>query len=180
MKLKWLVILFTASFLAHFSQATQDVLQGDWKTECLILEEDVVQSKINIQENIWTSIHTGYEDEKCQRPYLEFRQVQKALVLGADLDLTAIESSYTPLTNEISEALNLIRYCGIETWKMGEAQIVNGKECQDFQAPKIGSVLYTTYKISVGRLYLGRPGKGKRGQTAEDRLSEYETYFYSK
>lgn len=180
MKLKWLVILFTASFLAHFSQATQDVLQGDWKTDCLILEEDNLQSQIQIQENIWTSTHTGYEDEKCQKPYLEFHQIQKALVHGNDLDLTTMESSYTPLTKEIAEALNLIRYCGIETWKVGSAQIVNGKECQDFQVPRVGSVLYTTYKLTESHLYLGRPGKGKRGQTTEDRLSEYETYFYSK
>ncbi|MEN0057788.1 MAG: hypothetical protein AAGB31_03045, partial [Bdellovibrio sp.] len=91
-----------------------------------------------------------------------------------DLDLTALEATYTPLTDEVTEALNWIAYCGLTNWKTGEAQVVSGRQCDEYTPPTAGDVTYTIYDLRWAsdvsqELFLGERSLQYDGRTPEKR-----------
>lgn len=142
--MKILICLLALSFSVLTAQASG---KTQWKTECYKVDDDVLREEL-IQNNLqWLHNHVAYEDDNCQTPYLRYQQVSTARISGHQLDLTHVETSYTALTDEVAEALNLIAWCEITDWKSQEKRIVTGKDCGDFKPRSEGEVTYTFFEI---------------------------------
>ena len=106
-----------------------------YEQKCKIIgDDDIVQMSL-IQDG-QTLIHrvTAYEEENCQKQYLIFDRVY-LLEKTNDSALFLIHQKalYTPLTQEVAKALNLINYCGYRSWLNGQSKDVTGQKCDDFQ-----------------------------------------------
>jgi hypothetical protein len=103
-------------------------------------DEDTLQSVIDIESGRWIQTHVAFEDGACKIPYLIYQTEYSAQADGGDLDLAMAEASYTLLSDEVSEVLNMIGYCGFTNWKAHEKKTVTGLLCDEFQVPKISPI----------------------------------------
>lgn len=159
---------------------------GSYLRSCYVVgDDDVLQSALQIQQNKWIQTHTAFEEDSCQTPYLIFETQYRALVVDSNVDLVVEEVSYTTLSKEVSDALNLIKYCGFTNWKAHQKKIVTGLLCDEFQAPKAAEILFSIFKIQVNAdqsiaLYLGKPAAGEDGKSSSTRYRGIEAAPYLK
>lgn len=161
--------------------------EGIYERPCMMFgDEDVLSSELIIQKNIWTTTHTAFEDTACEMPYLVFQTRYKAKLQKTDVDLTALEFSYTVLTDEVAEALNFIEYCGFHDWQKDITKTVTGLQCADFTVPASGEITYSIFEYNEtgainSELYLGVPSVFRDGKTPEARHDQTEIWpYYSK
>jgi hypothetical protein len=148
-----------------------------FQTACYSIDDDVLKEELNQSGDTWQHRYIAYEKENCEVPYLYFDNSFAVKQDGNKLDLTYQDISYTPLSSEVAEALNLSKWCGLTGWKKDEAQNVLSKECGDYKAPKKGQGLYSIYELRKEgtELALGVESKDHKGDTAEtrhDKLSD--------
>lgn len=152
---------------------------ANYQRPCYLDEDDALSTHLAIENNKWTITHTAFEDEACATEYLIYENQYKVIQAGNDLDMTVVETSYTPVTDETTEALNLIGYCGFFDWQKKEKKVVSQSVCGDFVPPQLGEVLYTYYKAgqdSDGRdqLFLGESWAEFNGSTPDQRHQRLE------
>jgi|GEM_PF-6579680 hypothetical protein len=153
-----------------------------WQTSCYNIDDDVLRQELLDEGTSWRHRHIAYEKENCEAAYLFYDIHYKVKQDGAKIDLTHIATAYTPLTAEVAEALNLIRWCGLDGWKKDEAQSIAGQECGDFKVPSKGQMLYSIFELkNDGKdLFLGEATVAKPGTTPENRHEKLSTRAFQK
>lgn len=103
----------------------------------IVNDEDVLKMALiftdpNLSDRVtWRT--TAFEDENCKTPYIIFdRLFQFISNTPSEILLISLESSYTPISDEVAEALNMMNYCELNTWQAGQKQVVTGRTCQDY------------------------------------------------
>lgn len=106
-----------------------------FKQDCQITADgDILQMILHIQDSKLVYTATAFEEENCLKPYLIFEREYSILQKNSDsMQTKHLMASYTPLSNEVSEALNMIIYCGIMTWENTNKTDVTGAYCDPFQ-----------------------------------------------
>ncbi|MBS1971158.1 MAG: hypothetical protein JSU04_12665 [Bdellovibrionales bacterium] len=174
-----LIVLLNMAFAAT-------PVDGSYLRSCYTVnDDDTLQSVIDIQADKWTQTHVAFEDSACKTPYLIYQIEYNVKVGDHDLDLAMARASYTPLSDEVSEALNMIAYCGFTTWKSHEKKNVTGLLCDEFQVPKASEVLYSNFKLQMNpdqsvALYLGASAQGEDGKSVSARYRGTESVPYLK
>lgn len=174
-----LIVLLNLAFAA----APAD---GSYLRSCYTVnEDDALQSVMQIQQDKWTQTHTAFEEASCKTPYLIYQTEYKAAVSGGELDLSVVEASYTILSREVAEALNMVNYCGFNNWKPNAKRVVTGLLCDEFQVPAQSDVLYSIFKIQPNAdqdaaLYLGASAQNEDGKTPSARHQGFESTPYLK
>lgn len=133
-----LVFFISCTTNAH---STNLSAKGDWIQSCHeAFDEDYLKqiALIDEKEFLWYAI--AHEDENCKMPYLIFSRKYKTLDLTKN-EFEVTQVTYRSMTDEVTEALNLIGFCGFADWQTYEDKDVTGKTCGDFQAPNKGKVL---------------------------------------
>lgn len=159
--------------------------QGTFVRPCYAVSDDILNSEIQISGSAWSTKFTAFEESGCKTAYLVFEtlysiQHQEPHPSGFHkLDLSVQEVSYTPLSDEVAEALNFMTYCGFDNWKKDEKKIVTGLICDEFEAPAKGTILYTIFQISKeASLMLGTESKGAEGFSENTRHQHLDKKEY--
>ena len=148
-----------------------------WQTSCYSIDDDVLKQELLDEVTSWRHRHIAYEKENCETAYLYYDIHYKVKQEGTKIDLTHVSTAYTPLSAEVAEALNLIRWCGLDGWKKDESQSIAGQECGDFKVPEKGKMLYSIYELkNNGKdLFLGEGTIARPGTTPENRHDKLST-----
>lgn len=181
-------ILILLSFFSISTQAkTRSLLQDQLiflQTCHVIGEDDYVTSSIEITNEFKVGSHfnlklIAYEDKNCETPYLQYNQYfQMRDFQGHNLNLRTNKITYTAFTNEVTDALNMINYCGFTSWQVGEEKIVTGKVCDDFQQLEVGQTLYQILKFnSVEKVQFGKIQGLQNGRSEKQRPTQFDLEF---
>lgn len=145
-------------------------------------DDDMLTSKIKIENNAWTVTHTAYVDEACKETYLIFETKSKVKVDGEKIDMTTLEVSYVSTRDDVTRALNEIAFCEKQDWVTNQRQIVTGHQCQDFAAPAKGEVIYSIFQTQNTdnqiTAHIGAPTLKADGKSADRRHTEVEAQPY--
>lgn len=175
-------LFFLIILLALQSQA-QQVYSQSCKT---ILDDDYVQFSIenksaDFKKNDLVNLKViAFEDDECQTPYLKFHQYFKVENRNeTQLDLKTIKVTYTALTQEVANALNLIKYCGIKNWKPAIETNVTGNICDEYRQLAVGDPYFQIIQIQDGFLKFG-PLHDKKfdGRQPSHRPLEFDSLDY--
>lgn len=169
------VFLFVLS-LAAFANASETV----YTQACRVInEDDYVQLKVqtDLKNNFALTI-TAFEDENCETAYLVIDRYFKIQSLENEkLNLVTEKISYTSLSNEVSQALNMTAYCGLKNWKTKVEQNVTGRECDHYLQLKAGQAFYQILKAQQSSIWLGDDMAGKNGRSEDSRPNNYDLEF---
>lgn len=145
----------------------------------VINEDDYVQFKVQTDlENKFSVTITAFEDENCEVPYLVIERNFKIQSLEKEkLNLNTEKISYTSLSNEVSEALNMGAYCGLKNWKTKIEQNVTGRECDHYLQLKADQAFYQILKTNESSLWLGNDMTAKNGRSEATRPDSYDIEF---
>ena len=118
---------------------------GEWLQSCTIMnEDDYIQNLVMVDVKLFDLVTFAYEEEGCKNAYLIFKRnysfnelesVATSETQSTKLKAVVEKVSYTSLTDEVTEALNMIDYCGESDWVTFREKIVTGKNCGDFNVP---------------------------------------------
>lgn len=179
--LSTLILLFSSLGLA--APAWEDLL-GNWQKDCRDLEGDflVVQIKVEKKSSkyLWTDTQIAYEDDQCVSAYLKFEMNYAPSLSANNIDLVLTDVAYTPLTNEVGEALNSMEFCGISNWQMNKRQSILDKACDGVGNYSSGQKLYSIVKTAPASLFVGMPDDTFDGTTSAKRHLQYEPTAYRK
>nr|BFD63747.1 hypothetical protein BdHM001_24280 [Bdellovibrio sp. HM001] len=168
-------LLFALTQLA-FAAPQQAVTYYD--RPCYSDDGDVLTTHLQVQDGKWVLTHIAYEEDACKQSYLAFEIQYGVRIDGGNVDLTVTESSYTPLTEEVAEALNMVRYCEYTDWRRNEKKVVSGYLCDEYKAPNVGDKTYSIFKTEPkdGQelFYLGTASQESSGKSPLQRHKKFE------
>lgn len=146
-------------------------------------EDDMLTSKIQIENSQWTVTQTAYVDEACKETYLIFETKSKVLVQQSEkIDMTTLEVAYVSTRDDVTRALNEIAFCGKQDWVTHTRQIVTGQQCQDFAAPALGQVVYSIFQVKnvdgKTEARIGERSPAGDGSSPEKRHAQFELQPY--
>jgi hypothetical protein len=145
-------------------------------------EDDMLTSKIKIEDSTWTVTHTAYVDEACKETYLVFETTSKVKVEAQKIDMTTLEVSYVSTRDDVTRALNEIAYCEKQDWVTNHRQIVTGHQCQDFAVPALGQIVYSIFQVNEQNgqteARIGEASLKGDGSSADKRHVQLETQPY--
>lgn len=141
-------VLFVLFSFPNVSKAETPYYFGDWAQGCTIIgQDDVVKNLLLIDSQFMDHIVIAFEEEGCKSPYLIFSRKYQwngskhtSEEKKIDVEATVVHVSYQSLTDEVTESLNLIEFCGFSDWETYQERNVSGKTCQDYKAPTSGTV----------------------------------------
>ena len=81
-------------------------LDAVWKKACEDQDGDYVSSQLKVAKSQWSLTSWNYEDEACATKYLQFDRSYTVTWTDTNLDLKLVDAAYTPLSQEVAEALN--------------------------------------------------------------------------
>ncbi|MEK2690356.1 hypothetical protein [Bdellovibrio sp. GT3] len=168
--------LFLTQILFAAPQAHNNV-DGEYVKGCYLMGDDSLISTLSVQGAAWKYSHVAYEDEKCTKAYLTYQVNYKVKAVDRFIDMTTVETSYTSLTEGVTEALNLINWCGFEDWKTGTPKVVTGLVCDEYKNPDEGEILYSTYQIKAQTpllMFMGTASSELDGKTPQTRYQMTE------
>lgn len=168
MKNKWFIFLtFFASSLFYNSSSYSSTLPalpidnlneslfGSYNQSCTKDDDDnyyVQYIDISRTHLEWKFI--AFEDEKCESPYIVFKRTFKVVAISSSQVFTqSIDSNYLSLTDEVTRALNLIKYCSYKDWQTDKVKDVTGKKCDDYQQLKSGENRKIPYSLNGNKLF---------------------------
>lgn len=175
-----------------------DSLNGPWSQGCFVVrnggseDEDWLTAHLQFSSDSGLKsgvaiqwIRRAYEEENCQKPYLDYGLLYSAQLSteSDDLDLEVKQAFYVIHTEEVARALNLVAFCGINNWKKGVSQEVTGHDCDGIVQPKIGQKIFSRLKIKMEQsqqLFWGRPSAGFGGESPSKRFQSFEDMSYQK
>jgi hypothetical protein len=152
-------------------------IDGDYVKSCHLMDDDSLITNLSIKDAAWKFSHVAYEDEKCTRAYLIYELQYKVKSSDRYIDMTMVQASYTSLTDNVTESLNMINWCGFSDWKTNEAKVVSGQVCDEYKAPAEGEILYTTYQVKAQtplNIFMGTASSGLDGTTPQTRYQMTE------
>lgn len=122
---------------------------------------------------------TAFEDEKCQSEYLQYNQYFTVDKIHTDkINLKTIKVTYTSLTDEVSRALRLIKYCDFADWKTKTEINVTGQMCDDFQQLAKDDIFYQIIKSTPSQLQFGQLTDALDGRSSEKRPTDFDSLDY--
>ena len=144
-----------------------------------INEDDFVQYQLQTDlKNKFVISITAFEDENCQTPYLLIeRSFEIESFKNENLNLKTEKISYTSLSDEVSQALNLSSYCGLKNWKTKIEQNVTGLKCDNYLQLKLGQAFYQILKADASSVWLGDDRSKKNGLSEALRPDTYDLVF---
>jgi hypothetical protein len=150
-----------------------------WQPCRVINEDDYVQFKVQTDlKNNFSLTITAFENENCTVPYLVIERTFKIQSLENEkLNLITQKITYTSLSNEVSEALNMGAYCGFKNWKTKVEQNVTGRECDHYQQLKFGQAFYQILKSTSTQLWLGNDMTEKTGRSEALRPDTFDIEY---
>lgn len=162
-------LLFTLFLFSSLTSIAANQGAKKYFRPCYDEDSDYLQTEIVIQKNIWTITYTAFEERNCATPYIQYEVKYQTTETQPNIDMTALEVSYTANSELVSEVLNTIKYCGFTDWKPQEKKIVTGKLCDEFQTPKANEVLYSIFATlnQENELYIGMPQGNYNGKNPE-------------
>ena len=168
---KFLFLAITVLLTTLTSQA------ADYLRPCHTVDDDVLQTALQTDGTDWTITYSAFEDSACETPYIHYEIKYSIKTKAQYIDMTTKEVSYTVVSDEVSEALNMVGYCGFSDWKANEKRIVTGKICDEFQAPKENEVLYSIFEVNVqtSELKLGTSSGKYNGKSPDLRHQNFDT-----
>ena len=171
-----MIKLFVLLSQIVFAAPTAQNIDGAYTKPCYFSDDaDALTSHLKIQGSNWTLSHVAYEDNKCETPYLIFDLAYTAKTDGQNVDMTAVQATYTSLSEVVTGVLNQIQWCGFSDWKTNEPKNASGRTCEDFVPPRTGDVLYSTFLMKDdSHLYLGMDSKGFNGKTPATRHKQID------
>ncbi len=161
-------------------------LDGSYHRPCFVVDTDALTTELSVEGNQWKIQNIAYEDDKCDQAYLIYEVDYKVKSANNhDIDMTTTEVSYMTLSDEVSHALNMVHYCGFEDWKTKTKKVVTGKLCDEFQAPALGSILYSIFTVNQRadaktELYLGTASGTGDGKTVDTRHDQVDSLPFLK
>jgi len=176
--MKWLCLFL---FLPFIGQA--QVLDGTWIKACQQAQDDFISSELKITQDEWHFLYHGFEELDCQKKYLQFESFLKASMQGSHLDFLVLDVLYTPLTEEVAAALNLISFCGFKNWKMQERKSVLNRICESVDSYRLGQMIYSLLQFRQNpklSLFIGASTDSSDGSSSEKRHQIYEDSAYEK
>lgn len=177
--------LWTSSilFLALNAWAVPN-LDGNWLKSCEDQDGDYVSSSLKVNKAQWNFSHVGFEDEECRVKYLQFDRSYTAVVTDSKLDLKLVDAVYTPMSDEVAEALNEAEFCGVTSWKKNKKVSIVGKDCSDVDNYLKNQMTYSIYKMEVldgkNHLQVGEASAVNTGATPATRHASLEQTAYQK
>ena len=173
------VVMTVVILLSLYVWATPN-LDGTWSKACQDVDGDYVSSSLKISKAQWNVTHWGYEDENCAAKYLQFDLSYSAVMTEQNLDLKLADAAYTPMTDEVAEALNEGEFCGFTNWKKNKKTSIIGKECSDVDNYEKNQMVYSIYKNQTNQLWLGEASASHEGITPDSRHTSLEAIAYKK
>lgn len=175
--------IFCFSFVTHVYAANLNV----YEQPCKIINEDdyvtvtIITNSDLAQNSPLTLMVTAYEDEQCTKPYLHYTQyftINKKQNLNIDLKLNKV--TYMSLTDEVTDALNMIKYCDINNWATEKEFEVSGKKCGDFVQLSKNQLFYQIIDFDSSNLKLGLIDTDYNGRSPKNRPIEFDSDVYFK
>ena len=158
-------------------------VEGTYVRTCYIEGEDVLESQIQIKNDLWLRIFTGYEEPACQSAWIQYQESYRVSLSPTEnhslLNLEVQNVWYTVLTDEVAEVLNSVAYCGIQNWKSQERREVTGLECDEYQVPAAGSKIYARAQISEKSILFSQKDETHDGLSEKTRHKNWEPHPHS-
>lgn len=179
MKFFWVMVVF--NFLSTLAFASA-VYQQPCRT---INEDDYVQFSIesenlNVGSNLKVKV-VAFEDEMCQVPYLTYTQYFKLdSFFNEKINLVAEKVSYTAMSNETAESLNMMKYCDQDSWISHQEVDVTGQNCQDYIQLSRGSLFFQILKQTDIGLQFGEITSSLDGRSEQTRPQKFDQFVYLK
>lgn len=156
---------------------------------CRVVNEDdyvtySIESDFN-QGDAFTQKVTAYEDANCKTAYLHFTQYFK-IKKNSDgkIDLQTSKTTYTSLSNEVTESLNFISYCGLKNWATDKETDVTGKKCDSYQQLAKNQLFYQIIELQSEQqnftLRMGEISSKANGRSESTRPVDFEQLSYRK
>lgn len=151
-----------------------------WKKGCEQIGEDYLSSQLYISSEAWLFTDWAFEDPGCQKKYLQFERVFRADLVAGDLDLQVKDVLYTPLTEEVAEALNLIGFCGLKNWQTGVSRSVIQRFCESVDNYQQDQMIFSIWKFDNEGIFVGQATPGFDGSSPDKRHQSLESSAYQK
>lgn len=150
--------IFFFLFLLSLKTFSQDLYQQ----QCHVIGEDDYV-KYTIEVNLPLKLNdtfklnlTAYEDETCLTPYLKYdQQFVVRNIQNESINFETNKITYTALTQETANALNMMSYCQIAGWVSNQETEVTGKKCDSFQQLAKGEILFQIFKAESNLAWIG-------------------------
>lgn len=172
MKLRISTAFFVLFFLTQSTWALEIYQQA-----CRVIgEDDYVQYQIEREDQGSLNLKlTAFEDENCEVPYLQYNQYfQVENLQGNRLNLKTEKITYTALSEEVAEALNLIEYCGINSWSEKSEIGVTGKICDEHQQLAKDEILFQILDVQTSQIRFGKITPQQDGRDERHRPTEWD------
>jgi hypothetical protein len=174
-------------FLAGLLFSLQVSALENYTQACRVIgEDDYVQYQIEAETPLRTGSQfnlklTAFEDENCTIPYLHYNQYFSVEGLqGENLNLKTVKVTYTTLSDEVSDALNMIQYCGLKDWKTNSETGVTGQVCDDFPQLKYEQTFFQLFKQDHNALWIGLISPQKDGRDESQRPVNWDELGFTK
>lgn len=166
-------------FLILITLSLQTFASDEFQQACHVIgEDDYVLFAIEKSGTKFKLKLIAFEDENCKTPYLQYDQLFRITSLqDQNLNLETVKISYTTLTHETTDALNMINYCGSNDWLANEEKTVTGKKCDDFQQLAEKEILYQIFKTGENKIWLGEITHDLSGRTEKVRPTQFDLEF---
>ncbi len=174
-------IFFILSFVMGISLKTFAAVY--YEQGCRVIGEDdyvkyVIETDGLFKGASWKLILTAFEDEKCEKPYLNYKQsFQVANREGESVDFMSEKVTYTALTDETANALRLMNYCDSTSWIRGTEITVTGKICGDYVQLSAHQTFFQILKTDGNQLSLGLLTSQQNGRSLSKRPTSYDIPF---
>ena len=140
------------------------------------IESDSLESGAALQLKV-----IAFEDEECQVPYLTYTRYFKVQnFLDEKINLITEKVSYTAMSDETAESLNIIKYCSQDSWKNHAEVDVTGQNCQDYVQLSQGSLFFQILKYTDVGLQLGEITSSLDGRSELKRPQKFDQSNYLK
>ena len=175
-KILILVLFFSQNLLASvtFMQNCR-AIEGDYLQFIIETSDTILKKNSSFALKI-----TAFEDSNCKIPYLKFNQyfivdnIQKE-----SIDLKTEKVTYTALTEEVTQALRNINFCGLQKWSTSAETDVTGKMCDDFQQLTKADIFYQIIKNENNFLKFGNTTKSLDGRSHQRRPVQFDNLEYT-
>lgn len=176
----------TALLFGFFISFNAMAVETFTQTCRVIGEDDYVQYQIEAEIPLQSGSQfnlklTAFEDENCSIPYLHYNQYFFVDFIQAEkLNLKTQKVTYTTLSDQVSDALNMIQYCGLHDWTTKSEKTVTGKTCDDFQQLAFNQILFQIFKQNGNQIYLGQIDHQKDGRNENQRPVNWDQLEFTK
>lgn len=173
-------ILILSIFLS--SELGWGQIKGLWVQPCQNVDGEFISSEMDLSAKKVQIRYWGYEDDRCQKKYIQFEMRMESFWGDeGQVDFQVQNVFYTPLTDEVRDSLNLIRFCGISTWQTNQAESVIDKNCDSVTHYQKNQEIFSIYRFEgQDQLFLGERDEIFDGSSEAKRHRKLQKIAYQK